>query len=73
MAKAILEFDLTDFDDKRSFKRFAHSLDMAIFIWEIQHRLLIDIKEQKFTGKQISQRLQASLDDLKFDIEELGG
>jgi hypothetical protein len=35
MAKAILEFDLNDVDDKYAHKRAVKSLDMALALWEI--------------------------------------
>ena len=37
MAKAILEFDLTDRDDCIEHKRAVKSLDMALVLWEIVH------------------------------------
>jgi hypothetical protein len=35
MAKAILEFDLSDVDDNASFMRATKSLEMALVLWEI--------------------------------------
>ena len=35
MAKATLEFDLTDFDDRIEHLRAVKSTDMALFIWEL--------------------------------------
>lgn len=35
MAKAILEFDLNDVDDKYAHKRAVKSLDMTLALWEI--------------------------------------
>ena len=37
MAKAILEFDLNEHDDKMAHLRAIKSLDMAIALWEIKH------------------------------------
>jgi hypothetical protein len=37
MAKAILEFDLNDNDDKQSHLRAVKSLDMAGALWDITH------------------------------------
>jgi hypothetical protein len=34
MAKAILEYNLTDSDDKIEFERATKSLDMALALWE---------------------------------------
>jgi hypothetical protein len=37
MAKAILEFDLNDPDDRMEYMRCNKSLDMALALWEITH------------------------------------
>lgn len=37
MAKAILEFDLTDPDDRLEFERTSKSLNMALCIWEFAY------------------------------------
>ena len=37
MAKAILEYDLNDIDDKYAHKRAVKSLDLTIALWEITH------------------------------------
>lgn len=37
MAKAILEYDLNDSDDKMEFERTTKSLDMALAIWEFAY------------------------------------
>lgn len=37
MAKGILEFDLTDSDDKMEFERASKALDMALVLWEMAH------------------------------------
>jgi hypothetical protein len=37
MAKAILEFDLNDHDDKKAHLRAVKSLDMSLAIWDILH------------------------------------
>ena len=37
MAKAILEFDLNEVDDKYAHKRAVKSLDLALALWEITH------------------------------------
>lgn len=35
MAKAILEFDLTDSDDAMEFQRATKATDMALVLWEL--------------------------------------
>ena len=42
MAKAILEFDLTDPDDARAHMRCVKATDMALVIWDIMHRMRKD-------------------------------
>ena len=37
MAKAIIEYDLTDSDDQLEFERAAKSLDMALALWEFAY------------------------------------
>ena len=37
MAKAKLEYDLNDFDDRIAHLRAVKSLDMALALWEITH------------------------------------
>jgi hypothetical protein len=37
MAKAILEFDLNDPDDRMEYMRCNKSLNMALALWEITH------------------------------------
>jgi hypothetical protein len=39
MAKAIIEFDLNDYDDKMAHKRAVKSTDLALALWEIEVNL----------------------------------
>ena len=39
MAKAILEFDLNDYDDNMAHKRAVKSTDLALALWEIEMNL----------------------------------
>jgi hypothetical protein len=50
MAKAILEYDLTDPDDKMEFERTTKSLDMALALWEFGYN----------TKKSFQQKLEAN-------------
>jgi hypothetical protein len=50
MAKAILEYDLTDPDDKMEFERATKSLDMALALWEFGYN----------TKKSFQQELEAN-------------
>jgi hypothetical protein len=44
MAKAILEFDLTDADDAMEFQRATRATDMALVLWE----LVFNTKKQMY-------------------------
>ena len=44
MAKAILEFDLTDTDDAMEFQRATRATDMALVLWQ----LVFNAKKQIF-------------------------
>jgi hypothetical protein len=44
MAKAILEFDLTDSDDMMEFERAVKATDMALVLWE----LVFNTKKQMY-------------------------
>lgn len=49
MAKAILEFDLTDSDDRMEHLRAVKSTDMALFIWQLVYN----------TKKEVLRELEA--------------
>jgi hypothetical protein len=46
MAKAILEYNLNDFEDEMAHKRAVKSLDMALAIWEIVHNVKKRVKNR---------------------------
>jgi hypothetical protein len=52
MAKARLEFDLNDHDDKMAHLRAVKSLDMAIALWEITHNTKKGL-EWSMEGKEL--------------------
>lgn len=58
MAKAILEFNLDDPDDRREFEMVNKSRDFALAIWEIVHN----------TKKSVEWKIEAAMN--KSDIEE---
>lgn len=39
MAKAIIEYDLNDYDDRMAHKRAVKSTDLALALWEIEMNL----------------------------------
>ena len=69
--KAILSFDLTDFEDQRELKRCMYSLDMGIALWEIQNNILREYHKQELTGEQLAEKIQVVLNDLPFNINDL--
>ena len=52
MAKATLEYDLSDPDDVMEHKRAVKSLDMALALWEIVHNTKKGL-EWSMEGKEI--------------------
>ncbi len=52
MARARLEFDLNDHDDKMAHFRAVKSLDMAIALWEITHNTKKGL-EWSLEGKEL--------------------
>jgi hypothetical protein len=52
MAKAKIEYDLSDIDDTYAHKRAVKSLDMALALWEITHNTKKGL-EWSMEGKEI--------------------
>ena len=52
MAKAKIEYDLSDVDDMYAHKRAIKSLDMALALWEITHNTKKGL-EWSMEGKEI--------------------
>jgi hypothetical protein len=52
MAKATLEYDLSDIDDTYAHKRAVKSLDLALALWEITHNTKKGL-EWSMEGKEI--------------------
>lgn len=70
--KAILEFNLDDFDDKLSHLRAVNSTSLALFIWDIKHNL------KKKIDHKISQALEEDKnitphDSLEIIYDEIHG
>lgn len=49
---ATLTFDLSDPDGQREHMRCCKALDMALVLWEIQHRLLNNIDDMITTNQE---------------------
>ena len=69
--KAILSFDLTDFEDQIELRRCMYSLDMGIALWEMQNNILREYHKQELTGEQLAEKIQSVLNDLPFNIDDL--
>ncbi len=65
MAKATLEFDLTDFDDRIEHMRAVKSLDMAIALFDIIYNLHKDV-ERTVEAKEMREE-----DCTPYDVVEL--
>lgn len=57
--KAILRFNLDDFDDTLSHNRCVQSLDLTLALWEIRQEL--------FKDKPNIEAIREILDDINFD------
>lgn len=79
MAKAILEYDLSDFDDKQSHLRAIKSSDMAGALWDITHNTKKSL-EWAMDGKEMDkydalemvfEKIYEILDEHGIKIDEL--
>ena len=79
MAKATLEYDLSDPDDVMAHKRAVKSLDMALALWEIVHNTKKGL-EWSMEGKEIDkydalelvyEKIHEILNDHNINTDEL--
>jgi hypothetical protein len=79
MAKAILEYDLNDFDDKLAHFRAVKSLDMGLALWDIVHNTKKGL-EWAMEGKELDKydalemvfdKIYEILQEHNIDTEEL--
>ena len=68
MAKAILEFDLTNPDDVTDYKRVNKALDMAIALWDIEQYLRA---ETKYAPDSMPQEVYDALDKVRDKYYEI--
>ena len=58
MSKAILEFDLSDFDDKMAFERCIKSTDMSLVLFEMVYnmkkKLHYEFEEREEKGEKLT-------------------
>ena len=59
MAKAILEFDLTDPDDRNEHKRAIKSLDLCLVLWDMDQYLR---SQTKYAPDSMSDEVYDALD-----------
>lgn len=84
MAKAILEFDLNDYDDKMAHKRAVKSTDLALALWEIEmnlrKRLERELEAKEFKNEDVEvydvidmcmENIINTIRDHNIDIEDL--
>lgn len=84
MAKAILEFDLNDYDDKMAHKRAVKSTDLALALWEIEMNLRkklereLESKELKNEDVEVydvidmcMENIMNTIRDHNIDVEDL--
>ena len=79
MAKAILEFDLNERDDKMAHLRAVKSLDLAMALWDITHntkkRLEWSLEGKEFdkydTLELVFEKIYEILEEHKINTDEL--
>ena len=79
MAKAILEFDLNDPDDRMEYMRCNKSLDMTLALWELSHNTKKGLG-YSMEGKEMDQyetlefvfdRIHEIINDRNINFDEL--
>ena len=80
MAKAILEFDLTDPDDAMEFERAVKATDMALVLWQLvfntKKQIFNEIEFEKIESPydaidKFYERLYEELDDHGLNMDKL--
>jgi hypothetical protein len=80
MAKAILEFDLTDTDDAMEFQRATRATDMALVLWQLvfnaKKQIFNEIEFEKIESPydaidKFYERLYEELDDHGLNMDKL--
>jgi hypothetical protein len=72
MAKAILEFDLTDSDDRMEHLRAIKSLDMAMMLWELFYNTKKEFMRELESNEDSSDREFQLVEKIWDRIWELG-
>ena len=84
MAKAILEFDLNDYDDNMAHKRAVKSTDLALALWEIEmnlrKKLERELESKEFKNEDVEvydvidmcmENIMNTIRDHNIDVEDL--
>ena len=71
MAKAVLEYDLTDPDDKMEFERAVRSLDMALSLWGIVYNTKKGLEQELDKNSETTQAEYDLLDKVYEKIWEI--
>jgi hypothetical protein len=85
MAKAILEFDLNDPDDRMEHRRAVQSVDLALALWEIHYNtrksVELTIEEREMKGEKemsaydamwlYSEKIAEAMKRRNIDIDQL--
>lgn len=71
MAKAHIEFDLTNEDDCREHLCAVYAVDLAYFVWELKHNILRNAVKNDLDPYDIQKLIYEKIEDLGFDIDEL--
>lgn len=70
--KAIMEFDLDDFDDRKAHLRCTRSLDLACVIFEFTRNSRKKLRnEEKFTVDDVFDHFHELLEEQNINIDEL--
>jgi len=61
MSKAVITWNLNDFDENQDFKRSMKSKDMALLLWELKHN----------SDTEITERINKLFEQYNVDIDDL--
>ena len=76
MSKAVITWNLSEFDENQDFKRFVMSRDMAMMLWELKHnsykkcKRLIDKSEENELDV-VFEHINSLFEEYGVDIDNL--
>ena len=84
MAKAIIEYDLNDYDDRMAHKRAVKSTDLALALWQIEvnlrKKLEMELESKELKNEEVSnydvidmcmENIIETINDHNIDIDDL--